>query len=79
MTNLQSTIYSELKERYGKATLSKAELAHEMGVSYSTIDNYIRLGYGLPEYKKIGKSRNGKILFPIISVSEFLSQTIKTA
>ena len=75
----QELILNELKERYGKATLSKAELAHEMGVSYSTIDNYIRLGYGVPDFKKIGKSKNGKILFTIVDVALFLSQTTKTA
>ncbi len=50
-----------------------------MGISYSTIDGYIAKGYGIPDYIKIGKAKNGKILFSLVNVAEFLSQTIKTA
>lgn len=79
MTDLQTQIYNDLKDRYGKATLSKAELAKELGISYSTIDSYISKGMGIPAYKKLGSSKNAKVIFNIIDVSEFLSQTIKTA
>jgi predicted DNA-binding transcriptional regulator AlpA len=79
MTDLQTQIYNDLKDRYGKATLSKAEMAKELGISYSTIDSYISKGYGIPNYKKLGTAKNAKVVFNIIDVSEFLSQTIKTA
>lgn len=79
MTDLQTQIYNDLKDRYGKATLSKAEMAKELGISYSTIDGYIAKGYGIPNYKKLGNAKNAKVIFNIIDVSEFLSQTIKTA
>ena len=79
MTDLQTQIYNDLKDRYGKATLSKAEMAKELGISYSTIDGYISKGYGIPNYKKLGTAKNAKVVFNIIDVSEFLSQTIKTA
>lgn len=79
MTDLQTQIYNDLKDRYGKATLSKAEMAKELGISYSTIDGYIAKGYGIPNYKKLGKAKNAKVIFNIIDVAEFLSQTIKTA
>lgn len=79
MTDLQAQIYQDLKDRYGKATLSKAEMAKELGISYSTIDGYISKGYGIPNYKKLGTAKNAKVVFNIIDVSEFLSQTIKTA
>ncbi|UFH60478.1 helix-turn-helix transcriptional regulator [Sulfurovum mangrovi] len=79
MTLQQQLIYNDLKDRYGKATLSKAEMAKELGISYSTIDSYISKGYGIPNYKKLGKSKNAKVVFNIIDVAEFLSQTIKTA
>ena len=36
MTDLQKQIYNDLKDRYGKATLSKAEMAKELGISIST-------------------------------------------
>lgn len=79
MTDLQKQIYNDLKDRYGKATLSKAEMAKELGISYSTIDGYIAKGIGIPNYKKLGTAKNAKVVFNIIDVSEFLSQTIKTA
>lgn len=79
MTPQQELIYNDLKSRYNKSTLSKKEMATELGISYSTIDGYISKGYGIPNYKKLGTAKNAKVVFNIIDVSEFLSQTIKTA
>ena len=79
MTPQQELIYNDLKSRYNKLTLSKKEMASELGISYSTIDGYIAKGYGIPNYKKLGTAKNAKVVFNIIDVSEFLSQTIKTA
>lgn len=79
MNQQQELIYNDLKTRYNKATMSKTEMAQELGISYSTIDNYIARGYGLPNYKKLGNAKNAKVVFNIIDVAEFLSQTIKTA
>ena len=79
MNQQQELIYNDLKSRYNKSTLSKAEMAHELGISYSTIDNYIAKGYGICNYKKLGKAKNAKVIFSIADVAEFLSQTIKTA
>jgi len=72
-------IYNDLKDRYKKSTLSKREMAHELGISYSTIDGYIAKGYGIPNYKKLGKAKNAKVVFNIIDVAKFLSETIKMA
>ncbi len=72
-------LLAELRERYKKSTLSKKEMANELGISYSGIDNMIAKAYGIPPYKKLGKSRNAKVVFPIIGVADFLSQTIRTA
>ena len=79
MNQQQELIYNDLKSRYNKVTLSKAEFAHELGISYSTIDGYIAKGYGICNYKKLGTAKNAKVVCNIIDVSEFLSQTIKTA
>jgi len=68
-----------LSDKYKKLTLNKAELANEMGMSQSSINNYISKGYGIPNYRKIGNSKNASVRFNIIDVAEFLSQTIKTA
>ena len=79
MNQQQELIYNDLKNRYKKSTLSKREMAHELGISYSTIDGYIAKGYGIPNYKKLGKAKNAKVVFNIIDVAKFLSETIKTA
>ena len=79
MNQQQELIYQDLQTRYKRATISKRELATELGISYSTIDGYISKGYGIPNYKKLGTAKNAKVVFNIIDVSEFLSQTIKTA
>lgn len=79
-TNPQSElIYQDLKSRYNKSTINKKEIANEFGVSPSTIDLYISKGVGIPNYKKLGTAKNSKVVFNIIDVAEFLSQTIKTA
>ena len=79
MNQQQELIYNDLKTRYNKSTISKSEMASELGISYSTRDGYISKGYGIPNYKKLGIAKNAKVVFNIIDVSEFLSQTIKTA
>ena len=79
-TNPQTElVYQDLKSRYNKATLTKKELANEFTVSTSTIDLYISKGIGIPNYKKLGTAKNSKVIFNIIDVAEYLSQTIKTA
>jgi len=72
-------IYQDLKTRYKKASLSKTELAQELGVSLSTIDKYKKDGIGLPNYKKLGNAKNAKVIFNIIDVANYLSKTVKTA
>ena len=72
-------VYQDLKSRYNKATLTKKELANEFTVSTSTIDLYISKGIGIPNYKKLGTAKNAKVVFNIIDVAEYLSQTFKTA
>jgi hypothetical protein len=34
-------------------------------------------GYGIPKYKKIGNAKNAKVIFPILEVARFLSQTVE--
>ena len=77
MNDQVKTILEELRERYGKATLSKREMANELGVSMSTLDLYISKGYGVPNYKKLGKAKNAKMVFSIVDVAKFLADTIK--
>lgn len=70
--------YIYLQKKYKRAVISKSEMADELGISSSTLDLYISKGTGLPNYKKLGKAKNAKVVFNLIDVAEFLSQTIKT-
>lgn len=79
MNQKTQLIYHDLKSRYKKATLSKAELANELGISSSTIDRNMKEGIGIPNYRKLGNARNSKVIFNIVEVAEFLSQTVKVA
>ena len=76
---ISQAIYKDLTERYQKATLTKKELAHELSMSVSSINNYIVKGAGIPEYTKVGEAKNGTVLFNVICVAEYLSNTIKVA
>lgn len=79
-TNPQAElIYQDLKSRYSKATITKKELANEFGVAIATIDLYMSKGMGVPNYKKLGTAKNAKVVFSIIDVAEYLSQTVKVA
>ena len=71
-------IYEYLKEKYKRAVISKSEMANELGISISTLDLYMSKGTGLPNYKKLGKARNARVVFNLHDIADFLSQTIKT-
>lgn len=74
----QEKLYLYLQKKYKRAVISKAEMAEELGISNSTLDLYISKGSGLPNYKKLGKAKNAKVVFNLIDIAEFLSKTIKT-
>lgn len=75
----EKELFEDFTTRYQKSTLTKKELANELGVSVSSINKYIGLGTGIPEYIKIGTARNAKVLFPVVNVVEYLSNTISVA
>ena len=64
-----------LYTKYNKTTLSKKELAREFGISIRTLNNYIHLNMGIPNYIKLGDKPNSKIVFPIPEVIKFLDRT----
>lgn len=72
-------IEKDLSDRYKKSTLTKSELAKELNISVSSINNYIVKNEGIPEYIKVGNGKNGKVLFPIVNVVAYLSNTIKVS
>ena len=79
METTAKLIYEDLRARYNKAVIGKKELAKELGVSLSTIDNYIHRGFGIPPYKKLGTAHNARVVFNLVDVANFLAQTTKTA
>jgi len=74
----QDKIYDELRKKYKRMTISKSEMSSELGISNSTLDLYIAKGIGLPNYKKLGTAKNAKVIFNLLDVADFLSNTIKT-
>jgi hypothetical protein len=78
-TYINEEIYKYLLGKYNKLALNKEELAHELGVSVSAINNCIVKGYGVPSYTKLGHQANARVVFPVVCVAEFLSNTVKVA
>jgi predicted DNA-binding transcriptional regulator AlpA len=74
----RDNLYKYLNKKYKRAVISKAEMADELGISSSTLDLYIAKGTGLPNYKKLGKAKNAKVVFNLFDVADFLTNTIKT-
>ena len=67
-----------LLDKYNKPVISKKEYANETGSSVSTVDNYIAKDEGVAKYVKLGSSKHAKVVFPIIEVAKFLSNTVDT-
>ena len=57
-TYINDEIYKYLLNKYNKVALNKKELANELGVSVSAINNCIAKGYGIPIHGKLGKQAN---------------------
>jgi hypothetical protein len=78
-TYFSKQIHQDLNDRYNKSTLTKKELADELGMSVSSINTYIGKGEGIPQYIKVGNAKNGKVLFPVVNVVDYLSNTFAVA
>ena len=61
-----------LLKKYGKLGLTRQETADELGISLSFLDKLLREGTGLPVYRKIGKSKKPRIVFPVDAIAEFM-------
>lgn len=67
-------ILQMLKDMFpNQITLNKKEVSGVMGISLSTLDNYIARGYKLPKYIKMGNSKNSVVRFNIVDVAKFLA------
>ena len=72
-----SALAEQLFKLYNKVLFSKRDLSKLMDVSISYIDKSLARGYGTPNYKRLGNSRNSKVVFNINDVAEYLSDTTK--
>jgi len=61
-----------LLNKHGKLGLSRQETADELGISLSFLDKLLREGVGLPNYRKIGKSKKPRVVFPIDAIASFM-------
>ena len=78
MDSTTEHLYEYLQAKYKRATIGKKEIATELGISPSTVDLYISKGMGIPPYRKLGTAKNSKVVFNIVDLAEYLTQTIKT-
>jgi len=72
------TLLEYLKGKYKRLSIGKKEMANELNISVSTLNLYISKGSGLPNYKKLGSAKNARVVFNIVDVAQYLTQTIKT-
>ncbi len=78
LENQREKLYKYLNQKYKRSVINKVEMAFELGISNSTLDLYIAKGIGIPNYKKLGSAKNSKVIFNLLDVADFLTQTIKT-
>lgn len=76
---INQEILKDLQSRYKKSTLTKKELSNELSMSLSSINQYISKGIGLPNYLKLGSGVNSRVVFPVVNIVEYLSNTIKVS
>jgi len=69
-------IFSTLKEKYN-ITVTKKELAEILSSSISYIDKCIMKGENIPNYKKLGNSRNAKVIFNLADIVDYICSTTK--
>lgn len=73
-------IFEQLKAEGFPLLIDKKQYAAILSCSVSSVDNYIKQGTNLPNYKKFGKAKNAKVVFNLRDVSEFIAaQTVQTA
>ncbi len=80
MTDETKQIFDDLKSDGYPLIIDKKQLAEIRRCSVSSIDNYIKAGTNLPNYKKMGTAKNAKVVFNLRDVAEFIAtRTIQTA
>ena len=72
MNNETLEILEYLKKRIDKVMLTKKEVALLLGVSTTTIDNYIKREMNSLSFIKFGKGSKSPIRFHLTSIATFL-------
>ncbi|MEA3553701.1 MAG: hypothetical protein U9R39_04755 [Campylobacterota bacterium] len=76
MEKTTQIIYNTLQQKYN-ITIGKSELSKILGVSESYINKCLMQGKGIPNYKKLGNSKNSKVIWNLSDVSDFIYNTTK--
>ncbi|WP_170020758.1 hypothetical protein [Campylobacter sp. RM16190] len=69
------TLESLERQFVGKQSLNRQETAKALGIGVSTLDLRIKEGRNLPEYIKIGDAKNSRIVFTLVSIAQFLTES----
>ncbi len=70
---------NDMDPRFKKLIALNAKQASEIiGVSASTMENWRKEGIG-PEWKKVNNGKRGRVLYPKVSIAEWIADTIKAA
>ena len=72
----KKVIYESLQKKYN-ITIGKKELSEILDVSQSYIDKAIMRGDGIPNYKKLGSSKNAKVVFNLLDIADYITNTTK--
>jgi predicted DNA-binding transcriptional regulator AlpA len=67
-----------LSKKYNSLVLNKEQMREELGIAKSTLDLYISKNEGIPPYRKLGSSKNARLVFNIADVAKFLDNTVST-
>ena len=54
-------------------TLDQKQMSKAIGIGLRALDLRIKDGRNLPRYIKIGDAKNSRIVFPLLSIAEFLT------
>ncbi len=73
---MKGEILSNLQEKYMRVTLTKKEVAIELGLSLRTIDTMIKDGSVLPKPLKIGSAKNSPVRFNIFDIANFIADAM---
>lgn len=73
MDKYTEATYTYLKAKYNRTVIGKKEMAQELDIAPSTLDLYLSKGIGLPRYKKLGISKNSRVVFNIYDIAVFLN------